>query len=204
MTNVTHRTPFGCDALLDVQALHGVPSIVVDVGANVGQTACPPPAVASGARVVLRAGSGRVHRPEEQRGPPFLPSPVARRPSGRSPAWPRRQPRVRKSSNTLRVDERRHQALISVEVTTVDRVLTELPTPRIDLLKVDTEGFEFFPFRGARHALANHLIELVLLERALRAFCPLQAGSTEISGLHREQTAVGLPTRQPVHPLRRR
>ena len=39
MTNDARRTPFGCDALLDVESLYGVPSIVVDVGANVGQTA---------------------------------------------------------------------------------------------------------------------------------------------------------------------
>src|SRR5262249_6764293 len=51
-----------------------------------------------------------------------------------------------------------------VPAQTLDDVLKEHQISRVDVLKVDVEGFELAVFRGARRLLANHRPPLILFE----------------------------------------
>jgi FkbM family methyltransferase len=53
---------------------------------------------------------------------------------------------------------------IRVKVWTLDRVLEELGIDRVDLIKIDVEGYEPRVLRGAARALANHRIDAILCE----------------------------------------
>lgn len=156
--------PFGVDVWADAEALIGTPTFVLDVGSNVGQTVfalkqrwpacavlCFEPAPQAYATLVANvAGLPDVFCRQEAVGSDLGTASMAAD--------------ADEQSNTLRVDEHRGQELITVDVTTVDVCLDELGVTTLDVLKVDTEGFELEVLRGAEGALRDHRIELVLLE----------------------------------------
>ena len=53
---------------------------------------------------------------------------------------------------------------IPITVTTIDNMMNELKLDRIDLLKIDVEGFEAEVLRGAEHAIREKKIGLVQFE----------------------------------------
>jgi FkbM family methyltransferase len=54
-----------------------------------------------------------------------------------------------------------------IEVKTIDHVINDFKTARIDLLKIDVEGYEKSVLKGAEYCLENKLINFIYLETGL-------------------------------------
>ena len=68
-----------------------------------------------------------------------------------------------------------------VEVSTVDEFMARLELPALDLLKVDTQGFDLAVLKGAGGALANGRIRAVLVELNFVRMYQGQASAQEIT-----------------------
>jgi FkbM family methyltransferase len=70
----------------------------------------------------------------------------------------------------------------AVPVTTVDLYAAERSLSRIDILKIDTQGFDLQVLRGARTSLERHLVRFVLLELI---FADLYQGQARVDEVFR-------------------
>lgn len=61
-------------------------------------------------------------------------------------------------------DSDRSRAKIRVEMVTLDSVVTDLKTPRVDVLKIDTQGFEVFVAQGMERLLEQSGDITILME----------------------------------------
>lgn len=73
-----------------------------------------------------------------------------------------------------------HLESTGLETTTVDELLKELNFERVDLLKLDLEGFDHYALLGARNSFANQKIGMVQLEVTR---CWEQSGTSPCSAL---------------------
>lgn len=137
-------------------------NVVIDVGANIGLTAL---------RAAGRCGpAGRVIALEPD---PLtfakLTAALERNPLLRVEAH---QVAVGETTGTLLLEVRdphnlgmnriSKQGTVPVEVTTIDRLVEQLELSRVDVIKVDTEGFEPNVLRGAAATIARHRPRLFL------------------------------------------
>ena len=68
-----------------------------------------------------------------------------------------------------------------VEVSTVDEFMAKLDLPALDLLKVDTQGFDLAVLKGAGGALASGRVRTVLVELNFVRMYQGQASAQEIT-----------------------
>lgn len=156
--------PFGTDLFVDLEKLTGLSSIktVLDVGANVGQSAL---------RYAEHFPGASIHS--------FEPVEATYR-----KLVSNTKGRKNITAHRLAVGAEKGRALISlqpnsqhnsliakdaqlseeIEVTSIDEFCGGLGIAMVDFLKVDTEGFEFEVLRGAQSMLAEHRIRILQLE----------------------------------------
>lgn len=73
-----------------------------------------------------------------------------------------------KTKNRLLLIKRDHQfAEVVVKVTTIDEFCEAKSVSKIDLLKIDVEGFEFEVLKGSNKSLTNGVITAIQIERHL-------------------------------------
>jgi FkbM family methyltransferase len=87
---------------------------------------------------------------------------------------------------------------VDTVVRTLDDCLEEWGVERVDLLKLDVEGFEPAVLRGARRALAGGRIGAVLCE--FNDYWLREAG-TSPTALYKTLTTTGLMNREPFEPF---
>ena len=68
----------------------------------------------------------------------------------------------------------------TVQVRSLDSFVTEHTIPRIDLLKIDTQGFELDVLLGARQSLESGIVRNVLIELSYESIYHNQEGHFEI------------------------
>ncbi len=74
-------------------------------------------------------------------------------------------PSINTGSSTLIKDNRRGMwTRQSIQSTTLDSIFMSNNSPKIKLMKVDIEGYEFFALKGAQNLLANKRIENLIIE----------------------------------------
>jgi len=69
---------------------------------------------------------------------------------------------------------------LSVEVTRLDSWLNKRPLKKIDILKIDTQGFDLEVLRGASAALDARIVEIVLIEVNFLSFYKGQSAFGDI------------------------
>lgn len=156
--------PWGTDQYLDIQALSGGKiDLAFDVGANAGQTV----------RAIKKAfPSAKIYA--------FEPVPQSfkrlkvatsgyrdvfcfQKAMGDQPAMAE-MTASSDQRNTLLVGERPDERRVQVEVDTIDGFCAAEGIAAIDLLKIDTEGFEMHVLKGAQSMLASGNVRFVLAE----------------------------------------
>ena len=156
--------PFGCYWWDDVAALVTDIEVIFDVGANVGQTiedavwAYPKAQIysfepAPSSYHALAAAT--VHLENVQT---FSAAIGAAAGSAEITDTPL------SVQNTIRDGARPGAPRVSVPVITIDNFLTEHDIKKIDLLKIDTEGYELEVLAGAQDALAQQSVRLIMAE----------------------------------------
>ena len=72
---------------------------------------------------------------------------------------------VKKRSNTVKIDDKNYTTKkINAEIITLDDYVNEKNLTNIDILKIDTQGFEDKVLLGAKNLLKNNRIKLIQLE----------------------------------------
>lgn len=164
--HIAHRrnVPFGVDKFADIAALCPSPRVIFDVGANVGQTVTeirrkfPDPVIYSfepvpstfKSLVSNTRGIGGVH---------CIPCAL-----GETPGTAAITDNATSGQNTLMTSAKPGSPKVEVRVDAVDAFCLARDIDAIDVLKIDTEGFEMSVLRGARRMLETGAIELVLAE----------------------------------------
>jgi FkbM family methyltransferase len=181
------NVPFGVDAFNDVAGLADTVSVAFDVGGNVGQTVTEmrrvfpvaqiysfEPVPTTFAQLVDHYGAtDRVECVQSAMGE--IEGHVEMTASAIS------------GQNTMRVSAKPSSPTVRVPVTTVDVFAAQRGIPRIDLLKIDTEGYELAVLRGAQRMLSTGSIRFVLAE------CEFTPNSSEPHGAFFEIAALLLP-----------
>jgi FkbM family methyltransferase len=156
--------PYGVDKFVDFAALAPNAEIAFDVGANVGQTvqqiraACPAVRIVSfeplpATFAALRANTRDV---------PNVACVEAA--LGAAPGEATMTADPLSGQNTLNTSARPDAPTVSVPVMTLDGYCADQGIDRIDLLKIDTEGYEMAVLRGAEQMLKRGAIRFVLAE----------------------------------------
>ena len=156
--------PFGLNWADDLAYLAGDVKIALDVGANVGQTASrltsrfpevhvfsfePAPATFQKLHDAW-AGQGQVTCIQMALGAQAGRAEMTDLPTS--------------DQNTLLVGQHQRGPTVSVEVGTVDTFVAERHISSVDLLKIDTEGYELEVLQGAINMLRSRQIRFVLTE----------------------------------------
>jgi FkbM family methyltransferase len=158
------NVPFGVDAFDDVASLAGEVSVVFDVGANEGQTIERVRRVLPQTRIFsfepvpstfakLSANVGGL------RGVECVQSAV-----GDAEGHVEITVSQTSGQNTIHVSAKPDAPTVTVSVTTVDGFAKERGIDVIDLLKIDTEGYESVVLQGARGMLEAGRVRFVLAE----------------------------------------
>jgi len=72
---------------------------------------------------------------------------------------------IKKRSNSIKIDDKNYTAKkINAEIITLDDYVNEKNLTNIDILKIDTQGFEDKVLLGAQNLLKNNRIKLIQLE----------------------------------------
>ena len=72
---------------------------------------------------------------------------------------------IKKRSNTMKIDDKNYTAKkVNAEIITLDDYVNEKNLTNIDILKIDTQGFEDKVLLGAQNLLKNNKIKLIQLE----------------------------------------
>ncbi|MEP7055731.1 MAG: FkbM family methyltransferase [Actinomycetota bacterium] len=158
------NVPFGVDAFDDVAGLAGEVSVVFDIGANIGQTvvrvrrALPhvqiysfEPVPSTYAKLVANVGS--------MRGVDCVQSAV-----GDAEGEIEITESLISGHNTIHLSAKPESPTITVPLTTVDAFATERGVDIVDLLKIDTEGYETAVLQGAKGLLETGRVRFVLAE----------------------------------------
>ena len=72
---------------------------------------------------------------------------------------------LKKRSNSLKIDDKNYtKKKVNTEIITLDEYVKEKNISNIDILKIDTQGFEDKVLLGAQNLLKNNIIKLIQLE----------------------------------------
>jgi FkbM family methyltransferase len=156
--------PFGCDKFADIAALLPDLSLALDVGANYGQTVEEMREYFPSARIIsfepvpaifeaLKAATGHDRHVE------CIPCAV-----GAEAGMARMTALEHTGRNTLNVSARPNEPMIDIPVIALDQFCAERGIAEIDLLKIDTEGYEVSVLNGALGLLKSGAIRAVLAE----------------------------------------
>jgi FkbM family methyltransferase len=156
--------PFGADKITDIAALCPRPRIIFDVGANIGQTIDDLRTVFADAAIysfepvpstfeALRTNTRRY------RGVECIPCAL-----GDTPGTASITDSSTSGQNTLNTSAKPGAPTVDVKVDTIDAFCVARGIEAIDVLKIDTEGFEMSVLRGARGMLEKGAISFVLAE----------------------------------------
>lgn len=156
--------PFGANPFVDLQGLAPDLALAFDVGGNIGQTVGNLREVFPAARIIsfepvpatyaeLRANTrydGNVQ--------------CVQAALGEVPGTAKMTADPLNGQNTLNTSAHPDAPTVSVPVMVLDQYCAEEGIDRIDLLKIDTEGYEMSVLRGARTLLESGAIRFVLTE----------------------------------------
>jgi FkbM family methyltransferase len=156
--------PWGVSKYADFAALCPMPEVIFDVGANEGQTVTELREVTREATIyafepvpaafaALYASTQR-----DQRTEPVNVALGAKRGEAKITVD------GTSGQNTLNTGAKPSAPTTKVRVRTIDAFCADKKIDRIDLLKIDTEGFESEVLEGAKRMLANGAIRFVLAE----------------------------------------
>jgi FkbM family methyltransferase len=85
------------------------------------------------------------------------------------------------SLKPLAMNEAQTARTETIQVTTLDSFLEKEKISSVDLLKIDTEGYELSVLRGAQSAIANNKIKLIFLEVGFSASNKRNSNFSEIN-----------------------
>jgi FkbM family methyltransferase len=156
--------PFGVDKITDIAALCPKPRVIFDVGANVGQTVDELRSTFAEASIysfepVPSTFEALLANTRRYRGVECIPCALGEMAGSAS---------ITDSStsgqNTLNTSAKPGSPTVDVKVDTIDAFCKARGIEVIDVLKIDTEGFEMSVLRGARGMLKQGSIGFVLAE----------------------------------------
>lgn len=142
-------------------------SVVVDVGANVGDwTARVLERAAPDARALLfepgQDAVGRLHRRFDSDPRVEIVAAAVGDRSGRTTLY--EEPAAGEESSLVRREAPMNAITRDVALTTLDEELPRHGVSHVDLLKIDAEGYDLHVLRGAQRSLAAHAIAVVQFE----------------------------------------
>ena len=156
--------PFGVDKITDIAALCPRPRVIFDVGANVGQTVDELRSIFAEASIysfepVPSTFKALIANTRRYRGVECIPCAL-----GDTPGTASITDSGTSGQNTLNTSAKPGAPTVEVKVDTIDAFCVAHGIEAIDVLKIDTEGFEMSVLRGARGMLEHGSIGFVLAE----------------------------------------
>jgi FkbM family methyltransferase len=187
--DISRQTAFGKNAILDIQLFVPQPSVLFDVGANEGQTALLFESLFPSAEIVSFEPSVETYKKlcaAVGRSSKIRTEPLA---LGDTIATAILYENTNSFTNSLLPNAPNSdkfqpegfavpKAQTQVRVTTLDAYTKDAGILRVDLLKIDAQGYEFRILQGASLSLEQHLFKAVFLEVS---FVPLYDGQASFS-----------------------
>lgn len=152
------------DKIADVAALAPDLRVAIDVGANIGQTAAELCAAFRGCQIVSFEPVPATFAALKTNTAAYPNVRCVQAALGDAEGEAVMTADPLSLLNTLNTSGRPDAHTISVPVTTLDAYCASAGIDRLDLLKIDTEGYEMSVLRGARRLLESGAIRLVLAE----------------------------------------